>query len=86
MPVKILVPTPMQRYTMNKDEIEVGGATVDHALQHLRTLEIVRKADALTCSGGPVSQHCAESDSPSSTCSGCGQPGTLWPPTVARIT
>ena len=35
MPVKILVPTPMQRYTMNKDEVEVGGATVGHALQHL---------------------------------------------------
>jgi molybdopterin/thiamine biosynthesis adenylyltransferase/rhodanese-related sulfurtransferase/molybdopterin converting factor small subunit len=35
MPVKIVVPTPMQRYTMNKEEIEVGGATVDHALQHL---------------------------------------------------
>ncbi len=35
MPVKIIVPTPMQRYTMNKDEVEVGGATVDHALQHL---------------------------------------------------
>ncbi len=35
MPVKILVPTPMQRYTMNRDEVEVGGATVDHALQHL---------------------------------------------------
>lgn len=35
MPVKIAVPTPMQRYTMNKDEVEVGGATVDHALQHL---------------------------------------------------
>ena len=32
---KIVVPTPMQRYTMNKEEIEVGGATVDHALQHL---------------------------------------------------
>ena len=35
MPVKILVPTPMQRYTMNKEEVEVGGATVDHALRHL---------------------------------------------------
>ncbi len=35
MPVKIIVPTPMQRYTMNHDEVEVGGATVDHALQHL---------------------------------------------------
>ncbi len=35
MPVKIIVPTPMQRYTMNRDEVEVGGATVDHALQHL---------------------------------------------------
>lgn len=35
MPVTILVPTPMQRYTMNKDEVEVGGATVDHALMHL---------------------------------------------------
>ena len=35
MPVKIIVPTPMQRYTMNKEEVEVGGATVDHALQHL---------------------------------------------------
>ena len=35
MPVKIIVPTPMQRYTMNQDEVEVGGATVDHALQHL---------------------------------------------------
>ena len=35
MPVKIVVPTPMQRYTMNKEEVEVGGATVDHALQHL---------------------------------------------------
>ena len=32
---KILVPTPMQRYTMNKEEVEVGGATVAHALQHL---------------------------------------------------
>jgi hypothetical protein len=39
-----------------------------------------------TWSGGPVSQHCAASDSPASTCSGCGQPGTLWPPTVARMT
>lgn len=35
MPVKIIVPTPMQRYTMNHDEVEVGGATVDHALAHL---------------------------------------------------
>ena len=35
MPVKIIIPTPMQRYTMNHEEIEVGGATVDHALQHL---------------------------------------------------
>ena len=35
MPVKVIVPTPMQRYTMNKEEVEVGGATVDHALQHL---------------------------------------------------
>ena len=35
MPVKIIVPTPMQRYTMNKEEVAVGGATVDHALQHL---------------------------------------------------
>ena len=35
MPVTILVPTPMQRYTMNKEDVEVGGATVDHALQHL---------------------------------------------------
>ena len=35
MPVKIIVPTPMQRYTMNQDEVEVGGATVDHALMHL---------------------------------------------------
>ncbi len=33
MPVKIIVPTPMQRYTMNQEEVEVGGATVDHALQ-----------------------------------------------------
>ena len=32
---KIIVPTPMQRYTMNHEEVEVGGATVDHALQHL---------------------------------------------------
>ena len=32
MPVKIIVPTPMQRYTMNHEEVEVGGATVDHAL------------------------------------------------------
>lgn len=35
MPVTVIVPTPMQRYTMNKEEVEVGGATVDHALQHL---------------------------------------------------
>ena len=32
---KIIVPTPMQRYTLNHEEVEVGGATVDHALQHL---------------------------------------------------
>ncbi len=35
MPVKIVVPTPMQRYTMNRDEVEVGGATVASALRHL---------------------------------------------------
>ena len=35
MPVKIVIPTPMQRYTMNHDEVEVGGATVDSALHHL---------------------------------------------------
>ncbi len=35
MPVKIVVPTPMQRYTMNRDTVEVGGATVASALHHL---------------------------------------------------
>ena len=35
MPVKVVIPTPMQRYTMNKEELEVGGATVDHALAHV---------------------------------------------------
>ena len=35
MPVKIVIPTPMQRYTMNHEEVEVCGATVDSALHHL---------------------------------------------------
>ena len=35
MPVKIVIPTPMQRYTLNHDEVEVGGATVLSALHHL---------------------------------------------------
>ncbi len=35
MPVKIIVPKPLQRYTMNKEQLEVGGATVAHALQHV---------------------------------------------------
>jgi molybdopterin/thiamine biosynthesis adenylyltransferase/rhodanese-related sulfurtransferase/molybdopterin converting factor small subunit len=35
MPVKIVIPTPLQRYTMNHEEVEVGGATVASALRHL---------------------------------------------------
>ena len=45
MPVTIIVPTPMQRYTMNKDEVEVGGATVDHAL-HAPVGELPRHQEA----------------------------------------
>ena len=53
MPVKIIVPTPMQRYTMNHDEVEVGGATVDSALHHLsrttRTCRSISSATTASC-------------------------------------
>ena len=35
MPVKIVIPTPMQRYAGNQEEIETTGATVDAALAQL---------------------------------------------------
>src|SRR5258708_11963031 len=35
MPVKIVIPTPMQRYAGNQEEIETTGSTVDEALSHL---------------------------------------------------
>jgi len=35
MPVKIVIPTPMQRYAGNQEEIEATGGTVDAALANL---------------------------------------------------
>ena len=35
MPVKIAIPTPMQRYAGNQEEIETTGTTVDEALSQL---------------------------------------------------
>src|SRR3569833_3154804 len=32
MPVKIVIPTPLQRYSGNQEEIETTGNTVDEAL------------------------------------------------------
>ena len=48
MPVKIIVPTPMQRYTMNQDEVEVGGATVGPCLAAL--VGKLPRHQASTCS------------------------------------
>lgn len=35
MPVKIVIPTPMQRYAGNQEEIDATGSTVDQALANL---------------------------------------------------
>jgi len=35
MAVKIIIPTPMQRYANNQEEIEASGATVGEALHHI---------------------------------------------------
>jgi len=35
MPVKLVIPTPLQRYSGNQEEIETTGATVGEALSHV---------------------------------------------------